>query len=74
MIIVYGKESCRFCKNTLQALKTFNIPFEYKTLDKDYSKEDFLEVVPNGHNTFPAIFEGENFLGGFSEFKSSYFS
>lgn len=74
MITVYGKDGCRFCNNTVQALKTFGIEFKYLKLEDDYSKEDFLKVVPEGHNTFPAIFDGEDFIGGFSEFKSYKFS
>lgn len=69
MITVYGKDNCRFCKNTLQALMTFNKNYTYKLLGKDYTKAEFLNLVPEGHNTFPAIFEGDTFIGGFSEFK-----
>lgn len=73
MIVVYGKDNCRFCSNTKHALMTFDINFKYLQLGEDYTKEDLVGKLPPEHKTFPAIFEGEEFIGGFTEFKKRYF-
>jgi glutaredoxin len=54
-------------------LKTFNVEFTYLEMDKDYGMDDFVINVPKWHRSFPAIFKGEEFVGGFTELKKTIF-
>lgn len=85
MFVVLGKDGCIFCERSVQMLKTFEVEYSYQKLDKDFTKDFFLEVVPKHHTTFPAIFKleedintlshlhGHNFVGGFTELKKVIF-
>lgn len=73
MYKVYSKEGCPFCARSLIALKTFDKEFEVLKLDEDYFLQEFLDVVPDNHRTYPAIFNDGVFVGGFSELKEEIF-
>lgn len=74
MYKVYSKENCPFCKRTINALLTFELPFvEYK-LGEDFTREDFIEKFEKyNHKTFPAIYKDGTFVGGWEEFKKVIF-
>ena len=81
MYKVLGKKDCSFCERTKKLLKTFNIPFVYAELDKEFTLEEFKKMIPSYHNSFPAIYKGETwdvhpddtFVGGFTELKKTVF-
>ena len=66
MIMVYGKPDCTFCEQAKLLLDSQNIGYEYKELDKDFTKEELLKLNPNARS-FPQIFDDGRLIGGFSD-------
>lgn len=64
--IVWSKDQCPFCDKAKALLKLKNIEFEEKNINKDYTKEQLLEAVPNAR-TVPQIFIDEELVGGYTE-------
>lgn len=66
MVTIYGKTDCTSCNQAKSVLKSRNIDFEYKVLDKDYTMADLMDVLDElgmlGFRTFPLIVqEGKGF-------------
>lgn len=59
MVTIYGKSQCSSCEQSKAVLKSRNIEFEYKQLDKDYTMSDLMDVLDElgmlGFRTFPLI-------------------
>ena len=59
MVTIYGKSQCSSCEQSKAVLKSRNIEFEYKQLDKDYTMEELMDILDNlgmlGFRTFPLI-------------------
>ena len=66
MIIIYGKTSCGFCDAAKKVCEARGYKYEYKQLDKDFTREDVLETFP-GARTFPQIIIDDNKIGGYHE-------
>jgi len=64
--IVWSKNNCPYCDQAKALLKLKNIEFQEKNIEKDYSREQLLEAVPNAR-TVPQIFIDEKLIGGFTE-------
>jgi glutaredoxin len=64
--IVWSKDMCPFCDKAKALLKLKGIEFEERNINKDYTKEQLLEAVPNAR-TVPQIFLGEELVGGYNE-------
>jgi glutaredoxin len=69
--IVWSKNNCPYCDQAKALLKLKNIEFEEKNVEKDYSREQLLEAVPNAR-TLPQVFLDGKLIGGFTEL-SAYF-
>jgi glutaredoxin len=69
--IVWSKNNCPYCDQAKALLKLKNIEFEEKNVEKDCSREQLLEAVPNAR-TLPQVFLDGKLIGGFTEL-SSYF-
>ena len=71
---IYGKDSCAFCDNAKAMLTQRGKNFSYKQLDKDYFREDLMEVFQNTFDVIPRAFPqiiltteiGETYVGGFT--------
>ena len=74
-VVLYGKNGCTYCTKSKKLLNENNIPFTEIILDpthNDYVNEtNLLKNKANGHSTFPFIFIGVDFLGGFDELNHS---
>ena len=74
-LVVYSKEKCKYCSKSKALLSSNNIPFTEIKLnpeDDDYEKEiTNLKSRAKDHKTFPFIFIGPDFLGGFTELNHS---
>jgi glutaredoxin len=64
MILIYGKPMCPFCDKAKALCEQRGFPYEYKTLDVDYTKEELLETFP-GARTVPQIVVNGQKVGGF---------
>jgi glutaredoxin len=66
MVKIYGKPSCGYCVMAESLCKQLSVPYQYLSMGKDYTTEEFFETFP-GARTFPQIqIEGEN-IGGYTE-------
>ena len=77
MFKVYGKTNCPSCTSAKQLLETKGLDYEYALLGLNYSLEEFYNVAPKTHRTFPMItvlvkydgVEMEEYIGGLTELK-----
>ena len=68
MIEIYGKPQCPFCDMAKALCENKNIPYTYKQLNEDFTREELLVIFPNAR-TFPQIkLDGES-IGGFDNLK-----
>lgn len=73
MIRIYSKDNCQYCDMAIKLLSIKKIPFAIKKLNEDFTLEDIpLMESECGHplRTFPIIFKGDEFIGGFDQLKS----
>jgi thioredoxin reductase (NADPH) len=74
-IELYSKEECKYCNYSKELLDKHNIKYNEIKLnpkDENYIKiRDELIEKSKGHNTFPWIYIGDHFLGGFNELRHS---
>ena len=66
--IVWSKENCPYCQQAKALLKQKNIEIEERNINKDWTREQLLEAVPNAR-TLPQIFLDEAHIGGFTELR-----
>lgn len=69
MIDIYGKPNCPFCSQAVDLCEKMHLPYSYKTVGDDLSREDLLEMFPNA-KTVPQISVHGQPVGGFSEFEA----
>ena len=65
MYTIYSKPSCSYCLQAKQLLEMEQLPFDYLTLGKHYSLQEFIETFPNAR-TFPMIVKDGEVIGGFN--------
>jgi glutaredoxin 3 len=65
---VWSKNSCPFCDQAKNLLKSRGIEFEERNVSTDWTKEQLLEAVPTAR-TLPQIFLDDNYIGGFTELR-----
>ena len=71
MIEVYGKPNCPQCEEVKTMLEMSNTPYEYYTLDVDFTRDELFEQFPTAR-TFPQVKCEGKVIGGISEFKEYY--
>lgn len=85
-ILVYSKPGCPHCEHAMGLLDDIvdrnKTPVVYFPLDKERDPAEYilwvsrlregLRTIAPHHNTFPWIFFGDYFVGGYSELKSLY--
>jgi glutaredoxin len=69
--IVWSKNQCPYCDQAKALLKLKGIQFEERNIQKDYTREQLLEAVPNAR-TVPQIFLDDKLIGGFTELKKHF--
>ena len=72
---VYSKPGCTFCVKAKEWLQDKNIPYEYILLDpKDDDCMDKVDELVHStkQTTFPFIFVGDTFLGGYTDLIGAY--
>lgn len=66
--VVWSKNSCPFCDQAKNLLKSKGIEFEERNISNDWTKEQLLEAVPSAR-TLPQIFLDDKLIGGFTELR-----
>ena len=66
--VVWSKDSCPFCVQAKGLLTQKGIEIEERNINKDWTKDQLLEAVPNAR-TLPQIFLDDKLVGGFTELR-----
>jgi glutaredoxin 3 len=66
--IVWSKENCPYCLQAKALLESKGIEFEERNINKDWTKEQLKDAVPDAR-TLPQIFLDEAYIGGFIELR-----
>jgi glutaredoxin-related protein len=69
--IVWSKNQCPYCDQAKALLKMKGISFEERNINKDWTRDQLLEAVPNAR-TVPQIFLDDKLIGGFTELKKHF--
>lgn len=79
IFVIYGKPGCPSCIQAKQLIvaKLGEDAVDYRTLGQDYDLAEYVDVVPQGFRTFPAIFKvteeaGSEFIGGFTDLQKTF--
>jgi len=67
--VVWSKNHSPYCDQAKALLKMKGIEFEERNINKDYTREQLLEAVPNAR-TVPQIFLDDQLIGGFTELRA----
>ena len=66
--VVWSKDACPFCVQAKALLESKGIEFEERNVNKEWTKDQLLEAVPNAR-TLPQIFLDDKLVGGFTELR-----
>ena len=66
--VVWSKDSCPYCVQAKGLLTQKGIEFEERNVNKDWTREQLLEAVPDAR-TLPQIFIDDKLVGGFTELR-----
>jgi glutaredoxin 3 len=66
--VVWSKNACPFCVQAKALLESKGIEYEERNVQKDWTKEQLLEAVPDAR-TLPQIFLDDKYIGGFTELR-----
>ena len=73
IIEIYGKDNCPYCDMAVKLAQQFiqetEHKYEYKKLDRDFTREELFEKFP-GARTFPQVTIDGNGIGGYTELKA----
>jgi len=74
MYIVFGKDSCIYCKLTIKLLKEKKKPFKYYEIgDSATEMAEYADIIPGDFNKVPAIIDADRrfFPGGYTELEET---
>jgi len=77
-IIVYCKDFCQYCTKAKDFLVKNKIPYHEVHLDTNdeekyiQERDDLIARAGGHHKTFPFIFVGKSFLGGYTDLIRAY--
>ena len=66
--IIWSKENCPYCVQAKALLTQKEFEIEERNINKDWTKEQLLEAVPNA-KTLPQIFLNNKYVGGFTDLR-----
>ena len=67
MFTIYGKKDCSLCESAKTLISMQKYEYEYKELDKDYTLDELINILPIPPRTFPQIFNDGVYIGTFAE-------
>lgn len=62
MLLVYSKDDCSRCQTLEMQLKQKQIPYSKKVLDKDYTRDDLMQIIPPSVKKFPFVFDSNGLV------------
>ena len=66
MYLIYSKDYCPYCRNIKEVLEGIGQDYMELRLNKDFSKEQFIDKFGYGA-TFPRVLKDGRILGGCNE-------
>ena len=66
--IIWSKENCPYCVQAKALLTQKEFEIEERNINKDWTKKQLLEAVPNA-KTLPQIFLNNKYVGGFTDLR-----
>ena len=65
---IFGHDGCGFCRRAKQDLENRQLPFRYVDIHKEgISQADLEKTVGKPVRTVPQIFQGQSYIGGYTE-------
>ena len=69
-VFFLSKDGCKYCAMLEKDLSDMEIPFEKYVLGSNLTQTIVNEVKQKyAHNTYPMLFFGDEFIGGYSDFQ-----
>lgn len=69
MYEVFGKANCQACKEAVKLLENAGEDFVYKQLFRDFTLNEFYDIAPESHKTFPMVAKDGKYLGTLLDLK-----
>ena len=66
MFEIYSREGCGYCVKLMAVLSKKSIPYTEKKLDRDFTREEFIERFGD-KGTFPRVLHEGELIGGMTE-------
>ena len=73
-VVVHSKPGCVYCDRAEALLRDLNVPYTkvmYLPESDGYAERRDALFVRNAHRSFPHVFVGDVFVGGFKELQAS---
>lgn len=67
-IEIWGKEACPACKAARQFCRSRGLKFEYKIMNKDFTRDELLEEFPEARSV-PQIRIHGKYIGGYDDLR-----
>lgn len=74
-VVIHTKLGCKYCTMAKEFLKTNKVVYkevEYDPNAPDYTKRALALTKTTRHPTFPQVYIGPFFIGGYTELVASY--
>jgi glutaredoxin 3 len=65
-VVIWSKPDCPYCSKAKNVLRTNNIQFEEKMLNRDFTREHLLETYPTA-KSFPVVVVDGFYIGGYTQ-------
>jgi glutaredoxin len=66
--VIWSKDMCPYCEQAKMLMRSREISYEERNINRGYTREQLLEAVP-GARTLPQIFLDDQLIGGFTELR-----
>lgn len=63
---IWSKSNCPYCSRAKNILRSNNINFMEKILDRDFTREQLLEIYPTA-KAFPVVILDGYYIGGYTQ-------
>ena len=67
-VVFFSRRSCVYCEHLVNDLESYKIPFKKILIEKEDVDSTNALVEKTGYKTFPQIFIGGEFIGGYDAF------
>lgn len=65
-VVIWSKPDCPYCSRAKNVLRSNNVQFTEKMLNRDFTREQLLETYPTARS-FPVIALDGFYIGGYTQ-------